>query len=154
MQEVLHIRTNELLEVVSRLKADGFVSCIDLTAVDYSSHPHRVDLPDEVKPERFEVVVSLISHIPPLRKRIRIQVAESNLEVPSLFDVYPGVEALEREVFDMFGIVFSKHPDMTRILMPDEWEGFPLRKDFPVGRVPVQFSSEIQVGLPLKGEDK
>jgi NADH-quinone oxidoreductase subunit C len=58
---------------------------------------------------------------------------------PSLFDVHPGTEALEREVFDMFGITFGDHPDPTRILMPEEWEGHPLRKDYPVGTIPVQF---------------
>ena len=59
--------------------------------------------------------------------------------VPTLFDVHPGTEAMEREVFDMFGIVFTDHPDLTRILMPEDWEGHPLRKDYEVGAIPVQF---------------
>jgi len=66
-------------------------------------------------------------------------VPEDEPVVPSLFDLYPGSEAMEREAFDMFGIVFANHPDMTRILMPEDWEGHPLRKDYAVGRVPVQF---------------
>ena len=71
--------------------------------------------------------------------RIRVQVPESDPVVPTLFDLYPGTEAMEREVFDLMGIRFAGHPDLTRILMPEDWEGHPLRKDFGVGRVPVQF---------------
>ena len=73
------------------------------------------------------------------RVRIRVQVPESDPAVDSLFDVYPGTEAMEREAYDLVGIVFNGHPDLTRILMPEDWEGHPLRKDYGVGRVPVQF---------------
>jgi len=59
--------------------------------------------------------------------------------LPSLFDFYPGTEAHERETFDMFGISFDGHPDMTRILMPEDWDGHPLRKDYSIGTIPVQF---------------
>jgi NADH-quinone oxidoreductase subunit C len=68
-----------------------------------------------------------------------VQIPESDPLCPTLFFVYPGTENMEREVYDLFGIVFTDHPDMTRILMPPDWEGHPLRKDFGVGRVPVQF---------------
>ena len=61
--------------------------------------------------------------------------------MPSLFDLHPGSEYLEREAFDMFGIVFDDHPDLTRILMPEDWIGHPLRKDYAEGRIPVQFKA-------------
>ena len=61
--------------------------------------------------------------------------------MPSLFDLWPGSENLEREVFDMFGITFTDHPDMSRVLMPEDWVGHPLRKDYAVGAIPVQFKA-------------
>jgi NADH-quinone oxidoreductase subunit C len=85
------------------------------------------------------VVVNLLSHTRRERARVRVQVPAADAVVPSLFELYPGTEAMEREVYDMFGIVFDGHPDLTRILMPEDWEGHPLRKDYAVGRIPVQF---------------
>ncbi|MFM9225731.1 MAG: NADH-quinone oxidoreductase subunit C, partial [Actinomycetota bacterium] len=106
--------------------------------VDYLGAPAR-DLPVGVTPERFEVVVNLLSISRGERVRLRTQVPASDPVVPSLFDVHPGTEAHERETFDMFGISFDGHPDMTRILMPEDWVGHPLRKDYDEGRIPVQF---------------
>ena len=125
--------------LVAALTAEGFDQLIDVTAVDYSVADQPRPLPAGVMPERFEVVVGLLSHGSRERVRIRVQVPESEPTVPSLFDVHPGCEALEREVFDMFGIVFEDHPDLSRILMPEDWIGHPLRKDYAVGRIPVQF---------------
>ncbi|HVF74693.1 MAG TPA: NADH-quinone oxidoreductase subunit C [Acidimicrobiales bacterium] len=126
--------------VVAALKADGFEFLVDVTAVDYLASPARA-LPAGVDAERFEVVVNLLSMSARRRVRVRVQVAADDPTLASLFELFPGTEAMEREVFDMFGIVFEGHPDLTRILMPEDWEGHPLRKDYPVGRVPVQFKA-------------
>jgi NADH-quinone oxidoreductase subunit C len=137
-QKVLFVRRDGYLSVVKSLLADGFDMCVDLTGVDYLTHPGRT-LPGGVQPGRFEVVVNLLSLSRRERIRLRVQVPESDTTLPSLFDVHPGTEAHERETYDMFGIVFEGHPDMTRILMPEDWHGHPLRKDYSQGAIPVQF---------------
>jgi NADH-quinone oxidoreductase subunit C len=124
--------------MVAAFRDAGFELCADLCAVDYLTHPGR-SLPEGVTPERFEIVVNLVSLSMRQRVRVRVQVPEPDPVVDSLFEVYPGTEAMEREAYDMMGIVFAGHPDLTRILMPEDWEGHPLRKDYGVGRVPVQF---------------
>ena len=137
-QLVVHPSREAYVGVVEALREAGFALCSDLCAVDYLRHPERA-LPAGVAAERFEVVVVLTSLTRAERLRLRVQVPESDPRLATLFPVYPGTEAMEREAYDMFGIVFDDHPDMTRILMPDDWEGHPLRKDYSVGRVPVQF---------------
>jgi len=124
--------------LVEAFKNDGYEMVADLCGVDYLEHMNRA-LPDGVVATRFEVVVNLLSLSKKSRVRIRLQAGNEEPSVPTLFDLYPGTEALEREAFDMFGILFENHPDLTRILMPEDWEGHPLRKDFSMGRVPVQF---------------
>jgi len=138
--EVLFVAPDEYLAKIAALKADGFEMCIDVTAVDYLIHPGR-PLPDGVEPARFEVVVNLLAMGEPRRVRVRVQVPGDEPHLPSLYDLYPGADAMEREVFDLMGIVFDGHPDLTRILMPEDWEGHPLRKDFDNVRVPVQFKA-------------
>jgi NADH-quinone oxidoreductase subunit C len=134
----LHPSRDEYLDTVKRLADDGYTMCVDVTAVDYLAHPGRT-LPDGVSPERFEIVAVLMDLATARRVRLRVQVPDADPTIPTLFDIHPGTEALEREVFDMYGIVFTDHPDLTRILMPEDWEGHPLRKDYAVGEIPVQF---------------
>jgi NADH-quinone oxidoreductase subunit C len=143
-QAVLHVSRDELPDVVKRLRdEEGFNMCIDVTAVDHLTYTSPRGLPAGVEPERFEVVVNLVSFEHRSRVRIRVQVPEHDPVCPTLFDVHPGTEALEREVYDMFGIRFDGHPDPSRILMPEDWEGHPLRKDYAIGRIPVQFKGVV-----------
>jgi NADH-quinone oxidoreductase subunit C len=135
---VVHPHKSDYLDMVGLLYDDGYRVCVDLTAADYLLNLER-PLPAGVTSERFEVVVNLLSTELRRRIRVRVQLPESDLELPSIFDLHPGTEAMERETYDMFGIVFTGHPDLTRILMPDDWEGHPLRKDYGIGRIPVQF---------------
>jgi NADH-quinone oxidoreductase subunit C len=137
-QTVLYPSRDEYIDVVKVLIDDGYTMCVDVTAVDYLSHLGRA-LPDGVAAERFEVVSVFVDIDTGRRVRLRVQVPEADPSVPTLFDLHPGTEALEREVYDMFGITFTDHPDLTRILMPEDWEGHPLRKDYAVGEIPVQF---------------
>lgn len=116
-------------------KEAGFEVCLDVTAVDWMRQ----------RPERFEVVASLLSMRHKVRLRLITTVGRENPSVASLTPIWPGVGYAEREVWDMFGISFEGHPDLTRILMPDDWDGHPLRKDFGVGSVPVQFKASHQV---------
>ncbi|MFM8870024.1 MAG: NADH-quinone oxidoreductase subunit C [Actinomycetota bacterium] len=137
-QRVLLVDRASYVQVLKKLADDSFDMCVDLTAVDYLLMPNRT-VAAGIAPERYELVVNLLSMTRRERLRVRVQVPESDASMPSLFDLHPGTEAMEREVFDMFGITFEGHPDMTRILMPEDWDGHPLRKDYEVGRIPVQF---------------
>ncbi len=139
-QTVLHVARDRYVAVVKALVDEGYAMCADLTAVDFLTHPGR-SLPAGVSAERFEVVSNLLDIVDRRRIRLRVQVPEDDPTIASLFDVYPGTEAMEREVYDMFGISFSDHPDMTRILMPEDWIGHPLRKDYEIGKIPVQFKA-------------
>ncbi len=133
-QDVAVVQASALRDVAVAARAAGFEVCVDVTAVDYGRPG-----------DRFEVIVGLLSQQHGLRLRLRVPVPEDDPVVPSLVSVYPGANFFEREVFDMFGISFEGHPDLTRILMPDDWVGHPLRKDFAVGAVPVQFKSAHRV---------
>jgi NADH-quinone oxidoreductase subunit C len=140
--DVRFVLKADYLKTITALRVEGFEMCVDLTAVDYLTHPGRNISPEvasQITLERFELVVNLLSLSQRRRVRLRVQVSESDPVIDSAFDVYPGTEAMEREVFDMFGIKFNGHPDLTRILMPEDWQGHPLRKDYAQGNIPVQF---------------
>ena len=118
----LEVTLSGLVGLVDFLKADSackFSTLVDITAVDY---PERL--------ARFEVVYHLLSMYQNHRIRLKVAVRESDM-VPSIVTVHEGANWFEREVFDMFGILFSGHPDLRRILTDYGFRGYPLRKDFP-----------------------
>ncbi|MCU1429477.1 MAG: NADH:ubiquinone oxidoreductase 27 kD subunit [Actinomycetia bacterium] len=141
-QPVVYVDRAVWHEVAAFLRDEQqFTMCLDVTAVDHLLDGVRY-CPDGVAAERFEVVANFISH--PRNRRIRVicEVPVAEPSVPSIVDLYPGMNFGEREAYDMFGIVFEGHPDLTRILMPDDWDGHPLRKDYPTARVPVTFKGD------------
>jgi NADH-quinone oxidoreductase subunit C len=81
---------------------------------------------------RFHVVYSLLSHVRKLRLRLKVKVTGDDPSIPSITPMWPAADYFEREVFDLFGVRFEGHPYLRRIQMPDDWEGHPLRKDYPV----------------------
>jgi len=135
---VVHCNRDGYYALCSALKADGYDMPIGVTGVDYLTHPGR-SLPSPIVAQRFEVVVELLALAARHRVRVRCQVPADDPHVPTLFELWPGTEAHERETYDMYGIRFDNHPDPSRILMPEDWEGHPLRKDYDTGHVPVQF---------------
>ena len=138
-QRVIHPTREQWRQVASDLLADGFNMCVDVTAVDYLTHGGQRPLPAGVEAERFEVVAGFISHERRERIRARVQVPDADPTIDSLYSIYPGTDTLEREVYDLLGIQFVGHPDLSRIMMPEHWEGHPLRKDYATGAIPVQF---------------
>ncbi len=136
---VLHPTPEQWLELAATLLADGFTMGLDLTAVDYLTYQGHRPLPDGVVGERFEVVAAFADIENNRRLWAKVQLAADAPVIPSLTTYYPGLDFLEREVYDMFGIEFPDHPDLSRILMPESWQGHPLRKDYAIGSIPVQF---------------
>jgi NADH-quinone oxidoreductase subunit C len=127
----LHLDREHLLGVAKVLRDNEnlrFELCSSVSGVDYLGTANRL-----------HSVVHLTSMT--YRRRVRLEVAVSleDPHVPSLAGLYPTADWQERETFDMFGIVYDGHPALTRILMPDDWDGFPQRKDYPLGGIPVQY---------------
>ena len=133
--EILNIPLNDYKTTVESLKNEGFEMMMDLTVVDWFRK----------KEPRFEIVVQFLSTSLNKRKTLKTFVNDEDLSISSITDIYPSANFYEREAFDMFGIIFENHPDLTRILMPDDWVGHPLRKNYGSGRIPVQFKNAPKV---------
>lgn len=142
-----------------------FEELVDVTALDWNIHAKEApvryaetiqggqerDL-NKIRP-RFDLIYSFLSISHRARVRLRVAVGESDPKVPTLTAVYPGANFYEREVFDMFGIDFGGHPFMHRILLPDQYVGYPLRKDFPLGYEPVEFTHTVREVEATKPKD-
>jgi NADH-quinone oxidoreductase subunit C len=135
-QLTLDARADDLVKVMAFLRDDPrcqFVSFIDACAVDWPA-----------REKRFDVVYHLLS--PKLNRRIRVKVeTDEATPVPSVVSVYSGADWFEREAYDLYGVLFVGHPDMRRILTDYGFEGYPLRKDFPLtGFVEVRWDDEVK----------
>ena len=115
------VARENIIAACEAVKAAGYNFLEDVTCVDY--YP--------LEP-RFQVIYHILSHRLKARVRLAVPVESIDPEVDSITPVWPSADFYEREVFDLFGIRFGGHPNLRRIMMPDEWEGHPLRKDYPV----------------------
>jgi NADH-quinone oxidoreductase subunit B/C/D len=123
-----HVEEDQVKDVLKFLKQEAtprYQRLEDLTAIDESARKNRQDHPD------YTVVYHLLSFEPPCRLRLKVGLQGRDPETSSVTDIWPSANWYEREVFDMFGIQFEGHPNLRRLLMPHDWEGYPLRKSYP-----------------------
>jgi NADH-quinone oxidoreductase subunit C len=148
----------QIRDALSALKGDGYRLLVFLTCVDHladASREWRGGAPGEgLRPsgaqggptpsvaDRYELVYQLRNMETRAQLRVRSFVGGDQPKIDSVYDLFPPADWDERETYDLFGIVFTDHPDLTRILMPDDWVGHPLRRDYPVGGEVVEFSEE------------
>ena len=121
-ENILHIKGKSVLDVLSALKNNGFNFLADITAIDNLSLGGF---------ERYCVVYHLISHETVERVTVKAYVPEDKPSLPSVESVWKTADWQEREIYDLFGIVFKDHPNLIRIMNPDDYNGYPLRKDYP-----------------------
>jgi len=131
-----HVRPGDLPALVKSLRDDerlGFEVCASISGVHYPAD----------KGAELHAVYHFLSMRRNRRIRVEVSVPEENPHIPSIVSTYPTADWHERETWDMFGIVFDGHPALTRILMPDDWPGFPQRKDYPLGGIPVEYHGSV-----------
>jgi NADH-quinone oxidoreductase subunit C len=137
------VAREELLEALAFLREDPELQLDFLSSVTATDHPG-------VTP-RFWVVYELKSVAHHHRLRLKVGLAENDARLPSVAAMFPTANWHERETFDFYGIVFEGHPDLTRILLPDDWEGYPLRKDEPLGGVPTWYRGATVPPIDQRG---
>lgn len=128
----LHVKRERLVEVCQKLRDDPalrFELSLGVSGVHY---PHQAG-------EELHAVIHLCSITHNRRVRVEVSAPDADPHIPSTVSVYPGHDWHEREAYDFFGIIFDGHPGLTRIMMPDDWDGFPQRKDYPLGGIPVEY---------------
>ena len=126
----LFIKAARLVDVAKILRDQlRFEMCVGVNGIHF---------PEETSRE-LHAVYSLLSITRNQRIRLEVCVSEKEPHIPSVVDVWAGANWHERETYDMFGIVFDNHPGLTRILMPDDWSGFPQRKDYPLGGIEIEY---------------
>ncbi|MGC8867645.1 MAG: NADH-quinone oxidoreductase subunit C [Elusimicrobiales bacterium] len=126
--DYLRVKKDYVKHIIKFLKESSFEFLMDLSAVDYLGYPQKENT------ERFEVVYNLYSLSRNERIIVKAPVSENESNIESISDLFDAANWYEREVYDMFGIYFKNHPDLRRILMYDEFEGYPLRKDYPFNK--------------------
>lgn len=137
-QWTIEVRRDRLKDSLTFFKKNGYAVLMDLTAVDYL-HPEK----------RTKVLYWL--HNPETFDRVRVIVFVKREEsLPTVTDIWEGANWYEREIYDMFGIRFEDHPDLKRILMPDDWVGHPMRKDYALTEEPVEFKHGVKPKVPSK----
>jgi NADH-quinone oxidoreductase subunit C len=133
-ETTVEVKKGDQIPILTFLKKGGFEVLMDLTAVDYLS-------------TKTKIVYWL--HNPANYERIRIILfIEREEKVPSVTTLWEGADWYERELYDMFGVHFEGHPDLKRILMPDDWEGHPLLRDYPLTEEPVEFKHGVMPKVP------
>jgi NADH-quinone oxidoreductase subunit C len=132
IEEVIEYRGDTTIVVPRKVLRSIAEQCRDIEELKFNLLTDATALDRYPVEPRFELNYQLVSI--PLRQKlgIRVRLNSSDPVVDSLVPIWPGANWLEREIFDLFGIQFTGHPDLRRILLPDDWEGYPLRKDFPV----------------------
>ena len=153
-QLIVHVDRHNLVEVATLLRDDPvlrFNHLADVTAVDFLMYNPDGGPPGEGRTPRFDVVYHLYSIQLNQRLRLKVAVDDDNPHAPSLVGVWPSANWGERETYDLYGIRFDGHPNLTRILMPDDWQGHPLRKDYPVIEEEIEFSKTLEtLNQPLR----
>jgi NADH-quinone oxidoreductase subunit C len=137
--EWITVPAAQVHEALSALKDDGYRLLVFLTCVDHLADAARS------WPGRYEIVYQLRDMEKLRDLRVRAFIDGDPPEIASASDVFPPANWDERETYDLFGVVFKGHPELTRILMPDDWVGHPLRRDYPVGGEVVEFSEEHEL---------
>jgi len=130
------VEPTNVRQALSALRDEGYLLLVFLTGVD-----HLADASREW-PARYEIVYQLRNMRTREQLRVRAFVDGDPPHIGSVHDLFPPANWDERETYDMFGVIFDGHPNLTRILMPDDWVGHPLRRDYPVGGEVVEFSAE------------